>query len=333
MSPRFAARSGVVLTLGLFALLLAGPAAAQPSTDRGGSIVVFPKVIADGSSDTVLQLTNVSNNVVAASCAYVDGARPAWDPTRFGVMIGARWTVTWTAARGRNTTMPPLDVPPAAAGFRGELLCVQVDAGGAPLGGNSLAGQATVHDLATGDVAGYRAVGLRGSGFNDGDDALCIGDGPPDRCLIGEYDACPGEWILSVPAEGAGAPGAPFATDLTVVPCSQDLAAGQPGTVAIAIAVFNELGQQFRTATEVTCWGDLALADLEGGAFSRGTLGSDFAEARLTPASDAGGFLLVAETGRLDGDRRRAAAAIVPQYRGAAAGADLIVFPTSGAVP
>jgi len=43
------------------------------STDRSGSIVIFPKVIADGTRDTLIELTNTSNQTAYAHCIYVNG--------------------------------------------------------------------------------------------------------------------------------------------------------------------------------------------------------------------------------------------------------------------
>ncbi len=64
------------------ALLLAGPLAAQTvTTDRPAGYIVFPKIVSDPSgafsngvaSDTVVQITNTSENRVLAHCFYVDG--------------------------------------------------------------------------------------------------------------------------------------------------------------------------------------------------------------------------------------------------------------------
>jgi len=315
------------------AAIFATAAQAQVTADRGASIVIFPKVLADASADTIIQLTNLSDNPVAANCAYVASADGTWTATGFDVALDANRTTHWTVASGRGA------VPAAPAGFRGELLCVQVDPTGAPFSGNELAGQATVHDLASGDVTAYGAAGLRGSGFNDGDDVLCIGGEPSDNCFIGaEYDSCPAEWILTVPAEGASdaqlGPGSLLSSRLTVVPCSQNLRDGQPSTVAIDIAVFNELGQRFTAAAAVDCWADFRLTDVSTPAFTRGTLGTDFAEARLTPANGSGGFIVVAETTRSSASGAlSSAAAFMPQQRGAVAASDLIILPMNGAVP
>lgn len=329
----------------LFAALLATARCteAQVTTDRGASILIFPKVIADASTDTALQIANLSDNNVNVQCAYVDGTSGSWQTTGFTLTLESQRPVHWTAARGRTAGPgePPLDVPAAPASFRGELLCVQVDGTGAPFGGNELAGQATVDQLASPDVSAYSAFGLRGSGLNDGDDILCIGDAPSDNCFlgVGEYDGCPAEWILSVPAEGTNeaqlSPGSRLSNRMTVVPCSQNLRDGTASTVAVDITVFNELGQQFSGGVSVSCWADLSLADVGGQIFDRDMLGTDHAEARLRPADGSGGFMLVAETTRATGDAAvvSTTSSVNPHRRGFSATSDVIILPPASPVP
>jgi hypothetical protein len=310
-------------------------AMAQVTTESGASILVFPKVVADGSADTILQLVNLSDNRIDALCAYVDGRSASWQAAEFPLALGPRRPLHWTAARGSmtGTGEDAVDIPAAPTAFRGELLCVQVDGTGAPFSGNELGGQATLADLATGDVSAYRAAGLRGSGLNDGDGFLCIGGEPSDNCLIGaEYDSCPGEWIVNFPAEGAGesqiAPGTRIASRLTVVPCSQNLRDNEASTVEIEVTVFNELAQRFSSTASATCWADLSLADIANQIFTRAMLGTDFGEARLS-ASDGAGFMLLAETTTSTGDALvvEGSAAGNPHHRGNSAASDLIVLP------
>ena len=325
------------------ALLLAPSVGAQVTTDRGASILIFPKVIADASADTTLQVTNLSDNNVNVQCAYVDGTSDSWQSTSFALALESQRPVHWTAARGRTAGPgePPLDIPAAPASFRGELLCVQVDGTGAPFGGNELAGQATISQLASAGVSAYTAFGLRGSGLNDGDEFLCIGDAPSDNCFlgVGEYEGCPDEWILSVPAEGTNeaqlSPGSRLSSRMTVVPCSQNLRDGAPSLVTIEITVFNELGQQFSGGVSVSCWADLSLSEVGGQIFDRDMLGTDYAEARLRPADGSGGFMLLAETTRATGDAVVIASStsVNPHHRGVSAASDVIVLPAASPVP
>jgi hypothetical protein len=338
VSPSRSAASALVFLAG--ALLAARPAAAQVTTDRGASILVYPKIVADGSADTAVQLVNLSDNRIDASCAYLSGAAGNWQALTFAIALSPSRPLHWAAASGHTAGAgeDPNDIPAAPAAFRGSLLCVQVDGTGAPFSGNELAGQALLTDLASGDVSGYPAAGLGGSGLNDGDEFLCIGGEGSDNCPLGaEYDSCPAEWIVSLPAEGAvdaqlGA-SSQLSTHLTVVPCSQNLRDTMPGSVDIGITVFNELGQQFTGEVSVTCWADLSLADVGAGVFTRATLGTDYAEARLAPMAGSGGFFLLAQTTRTSSGAEPVAAAdaVVPQHRGSAAASDLIVLPMGSA--
>ena len=60
---------GVVLT----AMALWGTqASADVSSDKPGSVVIWPKVIADGTRDTLIQLTNTRNETAYAHCEYIN---------------------------------------------------------------------------------------------------------------------------------------------------------------------------------------------------------------------------------------------------------------------
>jgi hypothetical protein len=314
-------------------------APAKVTTERGASILVFPKVVADPSTDTVIQLANRSDNSVEAFCTYVNGTSGTWQSLGFSVALGPGRPTHWSAARGRLPTAgeDTVNVPAAPASFHGELLCVQIDVAGAPLGGDSLGGEATLVDLATGNVAAYAAAGLRGGAyFNDGDNNLCIGGMGSDMCPVGaEYDGCPAEWILTVPADGTAdaqlGSSSQLSTRLAVAPCSQDLRDATPGSVDIQVTVFNELAQQFTGGATVACWADLSLADIAGQIFTRSTLGTDYAEARLRPAAGSGGFMVVAQTTRSTGGASpiASAAAVSLHHRGSADASDLIMLPES----
>src|SRR5215831_7158406 len=51
---------------------LCPPARADVTVEQGASILVFPKIIADGTRDTVVQIANLSNDLVFARCFYVN---------------------------------------------------------------------------------------------------------------------------------------------------------------------------------------------------------------------------------------------------------------------
>jgi hypothetical protein len=58
---------GVVLA----AMVLLGSRAGADVTDKPGSVVLWPKVIADGTRDTLITLTNTRNEQAYAHCEYV----------------------------------------------------------------------------------------------------------------------------------------------------------------------------------------------------------------------------------------------------------------------
>jgi hypothetical protein len=313
---------------------LCAHAGAQPNSNRGASVVLYPLVASDAATDTVLQLASLAPGRVYVRCHYIDGA--SWQAASFDLeLANPMQPIHWVAAHGRSAGSGDVnDVPAAPADFRGALLCVQVDGTGAPLSGNRLVGQATRVDLDSGDVAGYAAIGLIGSDTNDGDPTLCIGGEPSDVCPIGrEYDPCPAEWVLNHPAEGAAdpqlGPASSLNTRLSVMPCSHNLRDNEPATVDVALAVTNEFEERFSGSVSVTCWADLPLADIAEGLFERARLGSDAAQTRLAPAGESGGFVLVSVT-----ERRAGAAGPVlsraasdAHHRGAGLATDLVVLP------
>jgi len=101
--------------------LMVGGAQAQVTTERSASILVFPKVIADGTRDTVIQITNTSNSMVHAHCFYVNGALtfpelppgvinpPLWIETDFDIWLTKQQPTHWVVSEGRlvNAADPP----------------------------------------------------------------------------------------------------------------------------------------------------------------------------------------------------------------------------------
>ncbi|MGD9763390.1 MAG: hypothetical protein AB7V27_06740 [Candidatus Binatia bacterium] len=136
-------------------------------------------MIADGTRDTIIQITNTSNSVVYAHCFYVNGALtfpdhrpgptnpPLWTEVDFDIILTKQQPTHWVVSRGRAfnplapicTNLPGLGgpnydcndaglfggrVPPVVEYFTGELKCIEVDASGMPLSGNHLKGEATI---------------------------------------------------------------------------------------------------------------------------------------------------------------------------------------------
>jgi hypothetical protein len=287
-------------------LALASVARAEVSTDVSGSVLVFPKVVFDGGTvidagldgrDTIIQLSNTSNNMVHAHCFYVNGApdalgNPLWQVTDFDIWLTRQQPTHWVASQGRQVN--PADnfpagqdgsgldagaVPPVPAGFQGELKCVQTDASGTPFGGNNLKGEAVIQ-AADGDVSKHNAIAILAN-------PDLAGDAPANELLLnntpendGEYNACPNQLYLDHFVDGFNNPVidddattlnataceggvCPIRTYLTLVPCSQDLENNIPAEVTVQFAIVNEFEQIFSASTTVTCWETTRLASID----------------------------------------------------------------------
>lgn len=275
---------------GVFGFALTAQAEVTP--DTSGSIMVYPKVVySDGGRDTVIQLSNTSNNVVYAHCFYLNASllngRRRWDVTDFRVVLTKQQPTHWVASQGRqvnnsdNFTDPVQDgagldpgaIPPVEEGFEGELKCVQVDASGTPFGGNNLKGEAVlVSD--EGDVAKYNALAITAN-------PDLASDGDPEELLLnntalndGEYNSCPNTILIDHFADGAGAcdvevegepSPCPIRPYITVVPCQQDFENLIPERVTVQFLVTNEFENNFSTSTTVDCWLSTRMADIDVG--------------------------------------------------------------------
>src|ERR1700690_2375820 len=115
-------RVGLV-TAALVGLVVSGAQAQvvinPPTTEQSASILVFPKVIADGTRDTIIQITNTSNNMRLTHCFYVDGALtntslpagpqnpPLCTEIDFDIVLTKQQPTHWVVSTGRLNN--PLD--------------------------------------------------------------------------------------------------------------------------------------------------------------------------------------------------------------------------------
>jgi len=333
--------------------MVAKPALATTTTEQSASILVFPKVIADGTNDTTIQITNTSNNMVHAHCFYVNGTKsptgsgPWCLETDFDIWLTKQQPTFWTVSTGRTAVpdgtigqawpgIPPaVLIPPVAPDFQGELKCVQVDTSGAPLSGNALKGEATIKRLIDGDVVKYNAIGLKGYNTNDQDTVLCLGSSTASAssCPNGrEYDACPQGWFIDHPATSP-VPGLYAGTNLTVVPCTENFETQSPTKVTLQFLVTNEYEQTLSTSTTLTCWASWDLGSDDSDSFLRtfslGVIGGFQLQSRIRTAnaSKSGVIPVITETaGGLIPDQAEAArnAHETPQDQ---TGMDIITFP------
>src|SRR5262245_54525058 len=133
---------GIGIALGA-CMFIAGAARADVtmdvSTERPGSILIFPKVVRDGTRDTVIQITNTSSMPDCARCFYLNGqpgrnGQPLCTSTDFFVCLTKQQPTHWEVSEGRpvdprddETGIDPGLIPPVPPGFIGALICNEVD--------------------------------------------------------------------------------------------------------------------------------------------------------------------------------------------------------------
>jgi len=303
-------------------------ALAPPRTEEGGSILIFPKIVADAATDTVIQILNLAPFQVAAQCVYTGqapdtGEAPAGAPVA-AARVDSFFTITlqrglathWVVSRGRafdpssplcsltnldcdGAGFDPGAVPPVVAGFTGALVCVETSISGQPVSGNHLIGRASLNSRTGTDVAKYSAVGLYGLDRNDNNAVLCLGHNQSCANRV-EYGGCPLTWVVDHSLDGAvdplGGAGALHDVRLTVFPCSIDWSEPSDGTVTLELTITNELEQQFMATTTITGWADFSLSALSGALTPAGNAGT-FVQTQIRSTA-GGGFVPLLKTAR-----------------------------------
>jgi len=270
---------GIAAALGV----MTASARADVTTERGASILAFPKVLANAGtdSDTIIQITNISNSMVHARCFYVNAqldanGQPLWQETDFNIWLTKQQPTHWQVSAGRfvnpnddcfenNQIVPdqcdgagidPGAVPPVPTDFIGELKCIEVDGAGNPIGGNHLKGEATIKT--GGDVVKYNAVGIEGTELAGATgNTLLLNQPAGGGDVVGQYNACPTTLIVNHFAEGVTNPvilanerggtcdvgGSPCMTedDCSSGPCVNGPAIASNGVIAPVSATLTDL--------------------------------------------------------------------------------------------
>lgn len=172
--------------LGLLAIpgLFGGQVLADINNDQAGSLVIFPKVIADGERDTVIKITNKSNMPAYAHCYYTnaqgtcasgggaciddgdcgtgDTCDLQWQANNFDIFLTAQQPTFWRVSTGRfaDLTQPACNRNDPCVcevnGPSGALECPGFD-GNAGGGINSIAIAGTGTDF-TGELRCYQTM-------------------------------------------------------------------------------------------------------------------------------------------------------------------------------
>ena len=340
----------------LAALMAAGSARADVTTDQPGSIIIFPKVVSNSERDTLIQITNTSPSLQAGyvHCVYTDTseatpgncagtspqscstddeciqntATPAGhncDPafphlccircgnSNFDVQLTPLQPTVWRVSVGRDQSDQTKgfffgSVPPKPI-FEGALRCFQTDSSGVPTGGNSLKGEAIIQDLVSGQISEYNAVAIQAINSTTVE-PVCVGGGAAgdpcannSDCSGGEckvqvllddlqYNACPQTLLVNHWAETAQtAAGATVRNELTLVPCSAELAGADPVVTTVGIDAYNEYEQMVsQPRVRFACWTTIPF--LDEGPFNTGVNmtpaalnGATFVKTRVYPVN------------------------------------------------
>lgn len=327
------------------------PALGQVLSDGYGSLLLFPRVVANETEDTLIFVNPVNGSPIWARCFYIS-APPSSTVREFHIRLERNRPTHWVALFGRpNVADPPCaaanpscngagtdpgPVPGVPVGFTGELLCVEVDELGLPLAGNHLAGSASLRHLPSGDQIRYSALPLQANvdvpfegTFET--QTLCLGAGG-DCEPAGQYGGCPTTWFLNhradVPPVPEGeAQGEEIRTEITVAPCSRDLTGGAAMTeTTVQISIVTELGSGFEMTLPFAISGSttFTLNDVFG--LTQDFFGSEHLTTRIS--SQSGGISLVAqEIHQRPGQPAQRASTTLQAHHGTQTAADQVVVP------
>ncbi len=237
-----------------------------------------------------------------------------------------------------DSSIPPAPEVP----FVGELKCIEVDADEVPLASNDLKGEATITtDAPNFDIRGYNGIGIQAIANDvNTDNTLCLGGSSSSQlCPTAEYNSCPAVLLLDHFFDGSPEPalGDTVTTDLTLVPCSEDLNLQIPVSMQVQYLVFNEFEQRFSTSHRLNCFGELVLSDIDtrpgpsddfASIFNVAVEGTLSGQTQIRGVGAGHGVLGVAEEFHANTGRRHSAAFALDQ-RGTRPDPDAIVLPAA----
>jgi hypothetical protein len=220
-------------------LMAVRPAVADVASDRAAAIVAYPKieVNSEWKHDTVIQLTNTSDEVVNVQCFYINAnshctnsgeicheaddccaggfcgvCAPGCNETDFRIRLTPRQPLGWLASEG--LTDFPVDgrlrigvggssnagsrIPGVPEDpFQGELKCIVTDSTGTPIDSNVLTGRATVTDYRPATETDFDISTYNAPGIQ-----AMAGKVNDDKVLVlggpeAEYNGCPNILILN----------------------------------------------------------------------------------------------------------------------------------------
>ena len=317
-----------IISLVMWCAAAVGTASAQTTSEHGASLLVFPKIVADATADTVVQVANLLESRVDVFCTYVDGAAAGRPPA--SAVVADRRAAPALGGLARAHRQPARTdtnaVPAAPADLRGELLCVEVDGTGAPSGGNRLVGRATRRPpspTATRSPTPPSACRARAS--TTATTSCASAASRPTPAYRRRVQLLPGRGGCSPSHRGRAltssrATARRSTRGWSSCPARRTCATPRPARSRVISTVTNEFAAALqRGAVKVTCWADLSLGRRQPAVQPRRARQRRGADAPA-PGATSGGFVVLAES-----ERRAAGGAVVsrdalvPQQEGAAA--------------
>ena len=198
----------------------------------------------------------------------------------FPLTLTANQAVAWPVGPGATLEEGAGTVPPAPEDFFiGELKCFEATTNASgdpiPVNANDLKGEATIESATTGvpgsiDARAYNAIGVQANSTNGASQdtgTLCLGVTAGSTECPGpvQYASCPATLILDHLFEGP-VDSATTNTDLTLVPCTEDLASPRnnaANVTAVQFLVFNEFEQRFSASRRFSCFIETPLSDID----------------------------------------------------------------------
>jgi hypothetical protein len=265
----------LVFSLAVVWLLVGACAIASAAQNVGnasqkGSALIFPKIDNTLGRDTIIQISNDYSRGVMVKCYWVNQYQEIQD---FMFLVTITQPVWFRASDGLGSgsyngdpASNEITVPPFFPGDVGELKCWAVNfEGAAQVNFNHLYGTATVLDYVNATAYQYNSFNFTARGFTTIGQEVGTGG---DIKLSGanrEYDACPQYLIFNffsfaplndVEIDGQGAVVQFNKTDLTLVPCKQDLRQDRVPTCTKAkFDIWNENETKYTGAYQCfKCW-------------------------------------------------------------------------------
>jgi len=253
-----------LVSMFLLAGMVSVVSAATTNAEFKASLVIYPKILATDTVDTVVTLGNDSNSVdVFVHCEWMDENQNAKD-FEFTLTAGEiGWFLASTGFGSKGVDQfPPVPFVPTI----GSLTCFATDqADDLPIQHNHLFGTATIYDFANGLGVGYNAYGFRRlipkGVIPAADPVLSLNNV--------EYDACPAYLLGTFMFTGASFdafddPGytvEAVTTDLTLYSCEQDMKQDPTPTYSKArFTIFDENeGRSTNTTICFKCWMEVTL--------------------------------------------------------------------------